>query len=138
LTDVTISFRTCEYCGGVCTRDDPNCRSCGSPLGRAVAVTHADTARSRAGLSVLSLAIWLLLGVFGGYVYWSGNKPKAYARAGLWLASIGWATLGLIADRSGNETLSIIFFLTFVATLLLILLLWIFDLAHLLRMSRET
>jgi hypothetical protein len=83
-----------------------------------------------------ALAVWLFLGLFGGYAYWSGSKAKAYARAALWLTSAGWVTLGVVAQKSGHEAWSSFFGLTFFATLLLILLLWVFDLAHLLSKSK--
>jgi hypothetical protein len=80
------------------------------------------------------LTAWLLLGLFGGYAYWDGNKAKADARAALWLTAVGWVTLGAIAKNSGYEV-GRVFGLACFATLLLMVMLWVFDSAHLLSKS---
>lgn len=93
-------------------------------------------ARRRTGRTFLGLVVWLLLGLFGGYAYWSGNRAKAYARVAVWLSAIGWMALGVAAERAGYEARSLYFGLAFLATLLLVFLLWLLDLAHLLRQAR--
>lgn len=133
---MTQAYRKCAYCGGVCNVADTDCTSCGSRVFGSSGFSDSSRAERQHRVTFLPLTVWLFLGLFGGYAYWYGNKAKAYARAGLWLTSVGWVTLGVVAKKSGYETWSSSFGLAFFATLLLVVMLWVFDLAHLLSKSK--
>jgi hypothetical protein len=128
----------CAYCGGACRAGETNCPSCGSRIPGASDVSVSGVAGRRTEGTFLALAVWLLLGLFGGYAYWTGHKAKAYARVAMWLSLIGWMALGVAADQAGHDSRSLLFGLAFFATLLLILLLWLLDLAHLLRKAKAS
>ena len=132
---VRLNF-ICAYCGGTCRAGEKNCPSCGSRIPGASDVSVSGVAGRRTEGTFLALAVWLLLGLFGGYAYWTGNKAKAYERVAIWLSLIGWMTFGVAADQAGYDSRSLFFGLAFFATLLLILLLWLLDLAHLLRKTK--
>ena len=82
---------------------------------------------------ILGFFVWLFLGLFGGFAYWSGDKTKAYARMGLWVALIVWVPVGTASMDPETGRMSDFTTFGFLATFLLIFILWVFDLARLLR-----
>ena len=79
------------------------------------------------------VVIWMLFGAFGGYAYWSGHKLKACARVALWIALVGSITLVGAAERAAGAPSPPLGLFLFAISVLMICLLWAFDLVHLLR-----
>lgn len=123
----------CAHCGGACSLKNKNCASCGSPIKSVVYPQNKAENENHTHNKIVGFAVWLFLGLFGGFAYWSGDKIKAYARAMLWVAIIASAAIRGNAQDTGFRATEAVSFSIFGIGLVLIFIFWLFDLARLLR-----
>lgn len=124
---------TCAYCDTPRTGDETHCISCGARCAPAPAVAEVHAPVSRPAHLLVSFAVWLVLGAFGGYAYWLGKKVKAYIRLAIWAVAICSIAVAIAVHGSERTFISDISAGLFISSFLMILVLWIFDLTHLFR-----
>lgn len=125
--------QTCVYCGSRNAPGDVACVSCGARASDATAepvvVSHTPERQN----PIVGVGVWLFLGLFGGYAYWSGNPLRACARVTLWITLVSTVTLAGAAERAAGAPSPPLVLFLFAGSVLTIFMLWVFDLVHLVR-----